>query len=505
MGSVRIGLALMGALFVLVPAWAQDTKTKAPRIWDDAALKDWAVSVRNMRPKHYSSAEYYAAPADNLRSYPVYHPDREPAGYLDSLRKRGPEPLIELGKARTKAEWIKEGARVWDEFDLLQVRTSDFRVIDYVRSPEAIKKYPLRTTKDGQLFDFRWVVDKGGNLQLSVRECSACHTRVTRDGSVISGSQGNFPPPPAAPMFNFMFSVFSLPKEPGEDPASPGESVYSQWGVPWFPDDIHLRLKSMSPPEVQGLIDADAPGTIARFNGSPYFTTKMPSLIGVRHSRYLDATGTHRNRGPEDIARYAALVTVADDGAIGPHKFFTEYQRRIRIRYSDDALYALGMFIYYGLEEPKNPNQPDDLSRRGQKVFSSTGCVACHTPPNYTNGMLISVDGFTPPDDEETKSLHIMRGVRVGTNPGGAMLTRKATGYYKVPSLLGLWHRELIEHSGSIGSLDDWFDRKRLSEDYVPSGWKGPGVKNRAVPGHEFGLDLPADDKRALVAFLKTL
>jgi hypothetical protein len=54
-------------------------------------------------------------------------------------------------------------------------------------------------------------------------------------------------------------------------------------------------------------------------------------------------------------------------------------------------------------------------------------------------------------------------------------------------------------------SLEDWFDPKRLRDDYVPSGWKGPGVKTRAVKGHEFGLDLSAADKRALIAFLKTL
>jgi hypothetical protein len=74
-----------------------------------------------------------------------------------------------------------------------------------------------------------------------------------------------------------------------------------------------------------------------------------------------------------------------------------------------------------------------------------------------------------------------------------------------VPSLKGLWYRGLLEHSGSIASLEDWFDPKRLRDDYVPSGWKGPGVKTRAVKGHEFGLDLSADDKRALIAFLKTL
>jgi hypothetical protein len=30
-------------------------------------------------------------------------------------------------------------------------------------------------------------------------------------------------------------------------------------------------------------------------------------------------------------------------------------------------------------------------------------------------------------------------------------------------------------------------------------------VKTLAVPGHDFGLDLPPEDKTALIAFLRTL
>jgi dipeptidyl aminopeptidase/acylaminoacyl peptidase len=51
--------------------------------------------------------------------------------------------------------------------------------------------------------------------------------------------------------------------------------------------------------------------------------------------------------------------------------------------------------------------------------------------------------------------------------------------------------------------LEDWFDPRRLKDDYVPTGFKGYGVQTRAVKGHEFGLKLSPDDKRALIAFLK--
>jgi hypothetical protein len=85
------------------------------------------------------------------------------------------------------------------------------------------------------------------------------------------------------------------------------------------------------------------------------------------------------------------------------------------------------------------------------------------------------------------------------------MRTRRGTGYYKVPSLKGVWYRSMFEHSGSVATLEDWFDPRRLRDDYVPTGFKGYGVKTRAVRGHEFGLKLSAEDKRALIAFLKTL
>ena len=62
-----------------------------------------------------------------------------------------------------------------------------------------------------------------------------------------------------------------------------------------------------------------------------------------------------------------------------------------------------------------------------------------------------------------------------------------------------------FEHSGSVATLEDWFDANRLKDDNVPTGFKGYGVKMRAVKGHEFGLQLSVEDKRALIAFLKTL
>ena len=62
-----------------------------------------------------------------------------------------------------------------------------------------------------------------------------------------------------------------------------------------------------------------------------------------------------------------------------------------------------------------------------------------------------------------------------------------------------------FEHSGSVAMLEDWFDARRSRDDYVPTGFKGHGVKVRAVNGHEFGLDLRQKTEGALIASLKML
>ena len=92
--------------FSHLPARPRDSapaRYPAPKAWDETALATWATPVAglNVRPGYFSSSEYYRAPIDNLRTYPVYHPNREPAGYWAALRKKRPEPLMEWDKRRT--------------------------------------------------------------------------------------------------------------------------------------------------------------------------------------------------------------------------------------------------------------------------------------------------------------------------------------------------------------------------------------------------------------------
>jgi cytochrome c peroxidase len=121
----------------------------------------------------------------------------------------------------------------------------------------------------------------------------------------------------------------------------------------------------------------------------------------------------------------------------------------------------------------------------------------------YTNNKLTLAKGFTPSPDKPA-SLDVVA-ISVGTDPGLALATRKGTGYYKVPSLKGVWYRGHYLHDGSVASLEEMFDPVRLKETHVPGGWTPVGVKTHAIQGHEIGLKLKSEERDQLLAFLQTL
>jgi hypothetical protein len=200
--------------------------------------------------------------------------------------------------------------------------------------------------------------------------------------------------------------------------------------------------------------------------------------------------------------RYAAQVSFAEMADFGPYHMLSPDTKRAQARLPDEALYALALYIY-SLKPHPNPNPFNENAAAGQKIFAREGCPTCHTPPLYTNNKLTLAEGFSPPADKPA-TLDVLP-ISVHTDSGLALRTRKGTGYYKVPSLKGLWYRGHYLHDGSAGSLEEMFDPTRLEESHVPSGWLPPGTKARAIKGHEFGLELKPAERDQLIAFLRTL
>ena len=200
--------------------------------------------------------------------------------------------------------------------------------------------------------------------------------------------------------------------------------------------------------------------------------------------------------------RYAALVSYAEAVDFGPYHVLAADAKRFQARVPDEALYALALYIY-SLQPPKNPNPFDAKAKARQQVFVREGCPTCHTPPLYTSNKLTLAQGFTPPRDKPA-SLDVLP-VSVETDAGLALATRKGTGYYKVPSLKGVWYRGHYLHDGSAASLEEMFDPSRLMDTHVPGGWRPSSSKTYAIKGHEFGLKLPPMEREQLIAFLRTL
>jgi hypothetical protein len=491
--------------------WAQATfRPVIPKTWDDASLADWATPVAglNVRPTHISAKDYYSLAVENLRTYPVYFPGREPEGYWQMLRNIGPKPLIEPEKLLSNADWIEAGRRVFDEADDLHLRTFDPQFIADARTAD---KAPSRVLPDGTLFGMRWVPTKQG-VGLTFSNCSFCHTAYLPDGVRVPGAPFKTiaPRPPDTFRIWPLISRVQLEKHVlvgappffmGPEPV--GRQLYRAYGVPWSKDDVNARLQASNQAEYEALdLAFRASGGIARWNGSLFFPAKIPDLIGIKDRKYIDHTATHLHRGIADLMRYAALVSFAETADFGPYHMLGKDTKRAGARLPDEALYALALYIY-SLQPPRNPNPFDDKAQAGQNVFSREGCSGCHTPPLYTSNKLTLAQGFTAPKDRPA-SLNILP-VSVGTDPGLALRTRKGTGYYKVPSLKGVWYRGHYLHDGSVASLEEMFDPDRIQETHLPGGWRPLGTDTRAIKGHEFGLNLKAEEREQLIAFLRTL
>ena len=483
---------------------------QVPKVWDNEAIASAMVplAVPAAIPVQIPSKYYYGIPVRPIyKSYPVYRPDREPAGYMDWLNRQEPQIAFDAGKLRTPEDWIKAGEMVFDApiayGHIFRMAGSDV----YLRNPDWYRSTRAPLLRDGSLPFYRYVIREKGTVEIGINSCGMCHTRVMPDGSTIKGAQGNFP----------FDRAFAWDMQQGSKLLAPLRGFMARraarmlYSAPWIHPDAFPELDSLGSEEIADRLEAVPPGVLARHGTSPLAPARVPDLTGIGERRYFDATGLMHHRDIADLMRYAAINQDGDIisryGNFVPLGAFPLMLGKVPEdpakyssgRYPDEQLYALALFLY-SLRPPPNPNRPDSLTAAGEKVFQREGCGSCHTPPLYSNNKRTLAVGFqSSPEDSD-----VVR-ICVGTDPTLAMRTRRGTGYYKVPSLKGVWYRGPFEHSGSVATLEDWLNPQRLRDDYVPTGFKGYGVTTRAVKGHEFGLRLSADDRTALVAFLKTL
>lgn len=517
-------IALTAFLLVAVTSMSQDTQQKPnpaapaiPKTWDDAAMAALEVPLAYAAgsPKHVSADYYYKIPVRPIyKQYPLYAPDHEPAGYTDWLKQQ--DPVIVWGEVngkriapplKTEADWIKAGQMVFES-------TISFTPLLPPQIATALYANTGRPVPANGVDPFAaYVIRQRGKVEVGFAACADCHSRVMPDGSVLKGAQGNNPIDRGIAFVMRGQLAAEQDKQALLGFLRLGER--SQFEIPWLPPSEQADYSSMSAEDIAATHAAIPAGLFARQRASVLYPPQIPDLIGVKDRHYLDRTGLQQHRDIVDIMRYAALNQGGDD--LASYDGFVPAASDLKTlptpnhlspplahpgRYSDEQLYALGLYIY-SLQPPPNPNKFDALAERGQKIFARESCVMCHTPPLYTNNKLTPAEGFAVPKDYSQK--YDILPISVGTDPNLTLKTRRGTGFYKVPSLKGVWYRSMFGHSGWCATLEDWFDPRRTRDDYVPTGFKPYNEKTYAVKGHPFGLTLAEEDRKALIAFLKTL
>jgi cytochrome c553 len=471
-----------------------------PRVWDDKDMRALELPLAARIPVHHMPSEYYyrIPVRPNLKTYPIYVPGKEPKGYWAWLQKQEPKPAFKVSALRTNEDWIKAGKLVFEA-------PKDFNPVDDpftdVRNPRWYEFTGIRGDKNGIVPYYRYVIRKKGQVEVNLDSCAECHSRLMPDGTVVNGAQGNVP-------FGRVWAYFlSRNKDIPQTKSAAGISRHF-FGAPWVQPDPTAPLSKKTIADFAAHLATIPPGVNPRQGTSAMFPTQIPDLIGVQDRLYLDHTGLQQHRSIVDLMRYDAINNFIDevtdyDGfrpLSGPNGKLPNIHELARE--SDSELYALALYIY-SLKPPPNPNRFDALAAQGKTVFEREGCGLCHTPPLYTNNRITPALGFKVPAEDRAK--YRILDFHVGTDPFLATKTRRGTGYYKIPSLKGVWYRGPFEHNGSVATLEDWFDPRRLQDDYVPTGYLGYGVQTRAVKGHQFSLKLTPEEKAALIAFLKTL
>ena len=139
-------------------------------------------------PVHISEEEYYRTPVRIIyKSYPVYEPGREPAGYMEWLRQQDPQVAFNASAFKTRADWVAAGELVFNA-------PASFAPVFFgakdVQDPHFSARNGMPVASDGTMPFARWVIRRKGEVELGSMGCNTCHTRVLADGTAVPGAQG---------------------------------------------------------------------------------------------------------------------------------------------------------------------------------------------------------------------------------------------------------------------------------------------------------------------------
>lgn len=253
--------------------------------------------------------------------------------------------------------------------------------------------------------------------------CSACHAGVDADGHPTAAVASRTIDSGAALLLVHGYA-------PGDVPEWLDGTDVEQWER-WGPGRVDVLTDSV-------------------FN--PY---AVPDLGGVSDLPFLNHTGNWAQTGTASLA-----VMLSTEYTFGNDS---------KSRIPDVLAWAMAEYLRSVPAPPPADSQPDAAAvERGAEVFDDLGCSDCHVSPLYTSAIEVEP-------------------AEIGADPAATRSHSRGTGWYRVPSLLGVGSRAPYMHDGSISSLDDLLDPDR------------PG------DAHRFADDLGDGDRDAVRQFLRSL
>src|SRR4051812_42461946 len=163
-----------------------------PTTWDARELATFELPlVQAGRSARHATPDYYykLAVRPIYRSYPVYAPGREPAGYMDWLARQEPALAFDASLLKSETDWVRAGEAV---FDAPLGYGATFKVAS-VRDRDWYERNRVPVTRDGIMPFSRYVTGKGGVVEPGSGSCLMSPAGVRPAGSLEKGAGGISP------------------------------------------------------------------------------------------------------------------------------------------------------------------------------------------------------------------------------------------------------------------------------------------------------------------------
>jgi len=363
--------------------------------------------------------------------------------------------------------------------------------------------------------------------------CAACHNSTVRE--TPKGKPAIYVPG-TGNKFDLQAYIRFL-GETASDPRFNADNILNEIGynyqLSWL--DRLLYRYILIPQTKQGLLEQKAnfawmdsrpdwgPGRIDPFNPVKFNTLNLPKddTIGNSDMMPLWNQKMHKDFALHWDGLETSLRETVQTGAIGDGA--TNDSLPV------DDLLRIEKFLAE-VPPPKYPYPIDqNLVAKGSQVFANS-CASCHAFGGERTGTVIPVEEVGT--DRYRVDMWTQQAADTYNNyaekyPFDFDNLRKTNGYVSVP-LDGLWLRAPYLHNGSVPSLQDLlekpenrpqlfyrgydvYDRKKIG--FISAGAEAERVGFKyetSVPangnqGHLYGTDLPNDDKKLLIEYLKTL